>query len=522
MKAWVKSRLRDPLFLIVFSSLTLAFFARLSIITHAMTHVDDIGPYAEIFIPKPSFWRVMLDVTSYTQAPGQFILQYFAFHRAHDYDSILFWIRLPSHLIWLTGLFCYFFVFRKFFESKSTGLVLFLMALALSSWRGIVDSWQSYNYATLSVFVPLLFYFFSRVYSLNKDAYPSPERWKQLGLGFILGTTLWVNYSALLLVASGFGCLIFFILLYAESARKKILLKNLAFVGAGFLVSYVIIYKYSLRGVVFNGIPGWRGGMAPQGFIPKIQFWFEGWFYIIKNNTAFLPWNQGADLTGIFFYGLIVLGLFRLSFKNLDYGTKRFYVMLGGFILAWTYLAFFRFFPMSDTRHTYIFQFPVLMLIGFSLVRFKIPNGVYYAFSALVVSLSLYHFPQLYRNVENKIDPKYLIQLADENPDAVMMGIYNTVTWDPVLLTVERPDLKGRLLLSETYWKETLANPKINHLILVSHRRGLDDDNLKDLRSHGYTVFENVKSIDPVGAIELSGTLNGGNGFYVYHTKKVP
>jgi len=487
-------------------------------ITHAMTHCDDIGPYAEILIPRKNFFTVMSNVRSYTQAPLHFVLMFFILKLAHDYDSILFWIRLPSLVYWLIGLFCYFYVFQEHFGKKHRGIVVFLMTLSLISWRGLVESWQSYNYPTLSIFVPLFFHFFTSTYQLQPDWLKSPHHWKKLGLGFLLGATLWMNYATAFLLGAGAMALTLWIFLYRTKAERKPLFKEAFFVALGCYVSFEMIWKFSLKYQNFRGIPGWPGAIAPDGFLPKIGFWFQGWFYIIKNVTTFLPWE--ADGPAVIFCVVIAVGFILQYFKPMTELSKKFYFMLASFVVIWTYLCFFKHFPMAPTRHTYIFQFPVLMLIGYSLSRFSLSSKVYYVASALCVALFALNFHTLCENIENKIDPKYLLRLADENPDATMMGINDTVTWDTVLLTVERPDLKNRLLLGESYWREVLNNPSINHLILISHRRGLDKANYDDLEKSGYHKFVALKDIPPVGATELSSTFNGGNGFYVYDVQR--
>lgn len=518
-KRFVAKRMLGDKWLLFVSVLILVFyFARMFTLTHAMTHVDDIGPFAVDYLSFPTFFKFINNTTAYTQAPGYFAILFFAYKLGHDYDSILFWTRFPALTFWAVGLFCYFYVFYQSFGKRNRPLVFFLMTLSLISWRGWAESWQGYNYSTVSVVVPLFFHFFITTYQMNSDWLKSSYHWKKIALGFFLGTVLWFNYSAAFVILSGGIMLLSWIVFYRPREQRKPLLRNAFFIALGGYISFDIIWKFSLRGQDFPGVPGWPG--MPEALLPKIEYWFRGWYDIIKSVTMFLPWNHRADMTAILFTVLFIVGIAIPLFKNVDMPAKKFYLMFASLVVLWICLMLFKRFTMAPTRHTYIFQFPILMLIGYALTQIKLNPKIYYTSSAFCFLVFALNFSTLLATVENKINPQYLLQLADENPDAILMGTYRGLTWDPRLLTVQRPDLKNRLLVAETYWYDILKNPKIDHLILISHRQGLTDENYDDLKKYGYSKFVDLKIIPPVGSIALSGNENGGNGFYVYDVRR--
>lgn len=493
----------------VYAFLIVIFAVRSLFLSKVMTHGDDINLLCEIFIPRKGFISNVLDLRAHNTGQWYFILHRFLFRLATNYDSILFWNRLPSLVLWTAGLFFYFQILQKYLVRKD--ITIFLLILGAVSWRGFIESSQASNYSLISVLTPIYLYIFVSVFPIQMT------KIKLAAIGYLLGSILWFHYTSFFMAAAGFLTSFIWILLYERGPNIKLRLKELALVGLGYGAAFVIVFNYHLKHMRYQGISGYSGSSPPAGFLENISFIFTGWFNIVRNVITFLPWDSGAPILAGIAIAIILYGLLHKS-ENLVEKKIRIYLFSLAFV--WLFFVYFKHLPLSPTRHTYIFQFPVLILLGYALKKMKVRPFVVYGLACITAGLTIANFNLLWVRIENKIDPKYILELADQNPDAVVMGILNTMTWDPVLLTIERPDLTNRLLLSESWWAQVVRDPAIHHLILISHRRPLDEENILDLASHGYTKIVKLRAIDPVGSTELSSNLNGGNGFYVFDVRK--
>lgn len=526
---------------------------RLAILAKMMTSVDDIGPLIDLTLNRNTgmFGTLHYIGTNWSYAPATFALTKTLLFLAHDYESTLFWGRLPSVLFWATGIYCAFLLSLKVFRKAefSTALATLVGVLLAVSWRGLIESSQGYNYAaTLPVAAVVIWTFCFT------------ERRRPFAMGLSLGLLSWITYQAIFLGAAWFlGWLIFIV---ADRDRKAVgaWLRG----GVGFVIPVIAIFFFSLRLWSKNGVPEWAQHDVPgAGLLTKVTFAPAAWFRVVQNNFTFVPWGIGSVLIAIAILAITAYGLVRRqNSADRDSSETRLQVYVASVVVVWTVGAYLHRFPLGTTRHSYILQLPIAMVLALSVSAFRPDKRFLYATSALIVLVFGLFAPHLYRLTVSRIDMPLLEAQARANPSAAVIDPFFSFTWDQMLMS---PDLRTRAfeaehrqndqptawdqvlkvrsrllrlplppVYEETFrrdWETVLSDPHTPSLILVSHRARLTPEQRGALAANGFATVQPITEVEPFNLANrqtngMDGGLDQGyffsNGFFLYLASRTP
>ncbi|HSI83889.1 MAG: hypothetical protein ACAI35_07620 [Candidatus Methylacidiphilales bacterium] len=494
---------------------------RIPYLHQTMTHVDDIG--FPSYIVEHDEWNyplVLFHTHMFTYAPLQFLLTKFFTDFATTSSQILTMARLPSLLAWGLGIYLLYWVITTLYKESaqhSNEHWILPLILALFSWRGLIESSQSYNYATTLPIACIIAYIFLSDDGL-KLLYGTSDRTSfYTGLG--IGLLIWINYQAIFLEISCYVATA--ILLYIEGRKLEIyrLMKS----GIGFLISFATIYLALLRLFTDRGVPGWADiGVPPPSLMGKVYFFPVAWVQVWENNLAIFSWGYGTQLWAVLFIVLTATGIaVAISTKSLLVHEKRLLVIFGTIVLVWTSGAYLHKFPLGPTRHTYVLHTFILLLIAMAVFHCrKYCKILAPTLCMLCIIFFSCSFSQLNCRLDNHVDLKKINNLATRYPDAAIMNLLFHHSWDHYLLLKENPSLKNRVHRAELSWESVLNNPHNSTLILFSHRMPLCADLRNELISKGFNHIETIQAVEPVGSTELCGNINGGNGFFLYVAKR--
>ncbi|MEY4388118.1 MAG: hypothetical protein RLY20_3401 [Verrucomicrobiota bacterium] len=519
--------------LAVVVGITAFFILRLFFLAHSSAPWDDAGAIDTIMrdpshpnpskLVAPAESPVVLMRQHWSYAPAQFFLTKELVKFAKNYTELLFYGRLPSLLLWYAGVLLAFWVFRQLLGDDQL-----LLSVALTIWtaftlRGFVESNQSYNYAgglPCSVFLLWLF--------VSKRGFAwltEPNRlWMPIIAGLVAGMTGWFSYQCPFLVAGGFLMLGAVCLLRKNFAAFK----GIIAAGIAFTVVIAWIWDAALKETVKNvSVTGgsWAGGVPTGSFGEKLLFLPKAWFGVIESNfSVVLPSIASVAIAAVF-VALLAIGLVRIAkAKQLDPIAVRALVFAAFILIVWTGLAFLNKAPLSQSRHTYILQFPLLLVLGIALKYLPVPRKVFVAAAALLVAGFAVGAPAFWRSVENRFDEPAIKKLLVENPNAYLIQYRGGSSLDMFLLFREHPEWQQRVIDGTWAWPQIMqqlagAPPQIT-VYTYGMQAPITDEAKAIAKNAGFEIVP-LQDIAPIGSVEpWRADQYVGNGFHLYKLER--
>jgi hypothetical protein len=416
-----------------------------------------------------------------------------------------------------------FWVFRQLLGKQQLGLCALLTVWMALTLRGIVESSQGYNYAGgLPCSVFLLWLFSS---SRGFGWLTEPKKlWIPILTGLAAGATCWFSYQCLFLALAGFATLGVVNLWQRNfAAFKGIILAGVAF-SAVFGAVYHATLKYTLKNVSVTG-GSWAGGLPGEALADKIKFVPTAWFGVIESNSSVVLPSAVSVAIAAMFVGLLVFGMVRLvKTKQLDATTVRVLLFVGLVILLWTALAFLKKAPLSQSRHTYILQFPLILALGIALRSIPMPRKVFALGVALLVAGFAAGAPAFWRSIENRFDEPGIKKLLVENPNAYLIQYRGGSSLDMFLLFREHPEWQQRVFDGTWAWPQIMqqlagAPPQIT-VYTYGMQAPITEEGIAAAKAAGFNVVT-LQNVPPVGSVEpWRKDQYVGNGFYLYQLER--
>lgn len=525
-------KLAKQVTLAVFIGITAFFILRLFFLAHSSAPWDDAGaidtimrdpsrPNPTALTPPSASPAVLMRQWSY--APAQFYLTKELVKFAKDYTGLLFYGRLPSLLLWYVGVLLAFWAFRQLLGKSQLALSAALTIWTAFTLRGIVESSQGYNYAgSLPCSALLLWLFISpRGFAWLTE----PKRiWIPVLAGLAAGATCWFSYQCLFNAMGGF-LMLGAISLWQRNfaAFKGIIPAGLAF-SAVFGTVYNATLKYTLKNVSVTG-GNWAGGLPGDSLVEKLKFLPTAWFQVIESNFSFvLPSIASVAIAAVFLV-LLVAGLVRLvKSKRLDAVELRALAFVALIVVIWTGLAYLKKAPLSQSRHTYILQFPLLLGLGLALKFLPVPRRVYGIGAAVILIGFAAGAPAFWRSIENRFDEPGIKKLLTENPNSYLIQYRGGSSLDMFLLFREHPEWQQRVIDGTWAWPNIMqqlasAPPQIT-VYTYGMQAPITDEAIVAAKSAGFKVVP-LQDIAPVGSVEpWRKEQYVGNGFHLYKLEK--
>ena len=526
-------KLTKQITLAVVIGITAFFILRLFFLAHSSAPWDDAGaidtvmrdpahPNLAVLTP-PKESPVVLMRQHWSYAPAQFFLTKELVKYAKDYTGLLFYGRLPSLLLWYGGVLLAFWAFRQLLGSRQL-----LLCVALTIWtaftlRGIVESSQGYNYAgSLPCSVFLLWLFISpRGFAWLTE----PKKlWIPILAGLAAGMTGWFTYQAPFMVMGGF-LMLGAVCLWQRNfpAFKGIIAAGLAFTA---VVGW--IWDAALRETLMNvSVTGgsWAGGVPTGSLAEKLMFLPKAWFGVIESNFSVVLPSVASVAIAAVFVALLVIGLvYLVKSKRLDPVELRALAFVALIVVIWTGLAFLNKAPLSQSRHTYILQFPLLLGLGVALKFLPVPRRIYAIGAALLVAGFAIGAPAFWRSIENRFDEPGIKKLLVENPNAYLIQYRGGSSLDMFLLFREHPEWQQRVIDGTWAWPQIMqqlagAPPQIT-VYTYGMQAPITDEAIAVAKNAGFNIVT-LQDIAPVGSVEpWRKNEYVGNGFHLYKLER--
>jgi hypothetical protein len=337
-------------------------------------------------------------------------------------------------------------------------------------------------------------------------------------VGLLLGALTWLTYQATFLVAAGF--LSVFLLQLLAWNKRGLLLTVVA--GVAFTIPLSIVVATCLRRVLSfaSGIPGWAPGVPGAGLGAKVTFAFAAWFNVLKNNLTFLPWGWPTTLIAAAAALVIVAGISLIILdRNERARNLSTLLFLGSVAVVFSCGAYLRQFPLGVTRHTFVLQIPVLLALGLGLSAFRISARSAIICLTSIVIVAAYFYPRVVFATQNRVNQSLIEAEFSTAPDARIVDLPGSFTWNITYLARSDPTRLERIRWNNQFrdigeMARFLAGAPRS--FAVSHRAPMSDDFRKELLAAGVHEIHVLAAVAPIGSTELSGNLNGGNGFYFY------
>jgi hypothetical protein len=491
---------------------------RLALLASVMTHVDDLGPLVDLMLHRGDGWprRALNAWRQWSYAPLQYFLAEPLLRRVSSPAGLLFMGRLAAFLPWLAG---WALLAWMLLKPKASGWAAWPLAEAvlplawvLLSWRGLIESSQAYPYgATLLVAAGLTWVCCG----------PVGERLSRgLDGGALLGAALAVavalNYQSLFFGAAAW------IVLALEALRRRERGAALPLGLAGLLFAAAGLLFYAAHLKAYAGIPRfppWAAAGYPAlgaAWSDAPAFLLQAWPAVLQNLSSIGPWGLGGALLGLLSLAAGLAGLaWAAQHQALEAPERRLLLLCGLLAVVWSAGALAGRFPLSPTRHTFILQAPLLLLLAAGLRHWRLPRGLAWALPALLLAAWAWQAPRLWQSVRNRVDLARVEAALDAHPDAALASAPGDYTWDGMLLLRRRPGLEGRVFREEFPDLMQGRPRRFAELLLISHRGPLGPAARAALAQGGFRELKALEAVAPTGSTELSGDLNGGNGFYL-------
>jgi len=520
--------------LAVVIAITAFFVLRLFFLAHSSAPWDDAGaidtitrdprnPNPAVLLP-PKDSPVVLMRQHWSYAPAQFFLTKELVKFAKNYTDLLFYGRLPSLLLWYGGVLLAFWTFRQLLGARQLILCVALTIWTAFTLRGIVESSQGYNYAgSLPCSVFLLWLFISpRGFMWLTE----PKKlWIPILAGFAAGLTGWFTYQAPFIVMGGF------LMLGAVCLWQRNFAAFKGIIAAGLAITAVVawIWEAALKQTVKNvSVTGgsWAGGVPTGSFAEKLMFLPKAWFGVIESNFSVVLPSVASVAIAAAFVALLVIGLVYLAkSKRLDPVELRALAFVALIVVIWTGLAYLKKAPLSQSRHTYILQFPLLLGLAVALKHLPVPRRVYAIGAALIVAGFAIGAPAFWRSIENRFDEPGITKILIENQNAYLIQYRGGSSLDMFLLFREHPEWQQRVIDGTWAWPQIMqqlagAPPQIT-VYTYGMQAPITDEAIAIAKTAGFNVVP-LQDIAPVGSVEpWRKDQYVGNGFHLYKLERI-
>ena len=508
----------------------LLLVVRLTVLVEFTTHVDDILPVAEAIHQRSNVyspWEVVKLSRSYTYAPLQFMVSLpLTFSLAEDWRGLLFWPRAVSLVIWALGVAAAFRVLEGLLGANRRALALFGGGLMCFSLRGAAESSQGYNYATtlaLTVGTGWLVVADEGL-GLLRRSWRAP-----LLIGLLLALSVWTTYQAVF-IACGFFLALGFV---ALRNRDWILLAKGVVMGvmlcAGLLAVYKLVISYILG--FAQSVPPWPGVTLPgTGARQLVTYPVRAFWAAAQNDLTCLPWGWPTQiLTGLLLTAGgcgVGLGLWKQRFSP---AAQRALFWIACLFSCLVVLGYLKLYALGETRHSFLFQFPLVVLVLVGLSYWEWPRPRLQLVGAVALGLGVFGLGHYLSVTRRQVDLDWIQSELAVHPGAIITDFPADCSWDFVLLARSHPDELKRMSLAielpanpadpDQAWSEQFKEASI--VYLYSHRLKLQPHHLEAISRMGQFRLTRLAEVDPVSSAEISGLINAGNAFYFYKFERL-
>lgn len=495
---------------------------RLLMIGTVATHVDDLVPLAEHMRQHGghgTFSQIIELSRFYTYPPGQFLISLPLTRLAATPEDMLFWFRLPSFLFWMAGLLGGYWLLRSLLGGTNERLATLAILPVLFSWRGIIESSQGYNYAAALPACVLIAALCLTERGQRLHRHPAGA----IVTGLLMGICCWFTYQAIFIAAASLAYL-GLRSIQRRSLRELLatLVAAVAFAGPVWLV-YHICLRYVLA--FASGTPRWAGGVPGSTLGQKLTFPFRAWFEVVQNNFTFLPWGWPTVVLTSVVLAVIAIGLICLICRREKSGS-----LLP--VLGWVACVMVVFlvgpylgkFPLGATRHSFVLQWPLVLLWAAALSALPLSVSTYRSIIVLASIVFVAALPQLVERIRGRVDLRLIEHYLRRHPESRIVDSPGGFTWDFMLIAANDPER----WLPRMRWHNQFSDideaakflAGTETSFMVSHRGPLGPETKDALRRAGFRQILSLSEIKPTGSNELSGNINGGNGFYFYELRR--
>lgn len=508
----------------------LLVLVRLATVSQFTTHVDDILPLTEAIrrgINVYSPWEVIKLSRNYTYAPLQFVFSLpLAFSLSDSWLGLLFWSRAFSLIIWAMGVAVGFRVLESILGAEKRLLAILGGLIMAFSLRGAAESSQGYNYASTLIITVGMGWLIA---TESGHAFLKRSWFAPLYIGLLLAVSVWTTYQTVFL-ACGFFLSLGLICIWK---RDWVLLAKGILMGTILSIGFVSVYKLVIMYIVSfaKTIPPWPNVTLPGTNVSElITYPFRALWTAAQNNLTFLPWGWQTQvltllLMTVALYGTIA-GLVRHKFSAT---AKRAYLWILCLYVGLIALGYCGQFALGVTRHSFLFQFPLIVFVILGLSYWEWKRQHLFLLSMAVLLLGAIGQSHYIYSSRRQADLNWLQQELKSNPEAIITDFPTDVSWDFLLFA--HPD---RSLLKRMYvtiflprdtddrskpWSDLFRNASI--VYVYSHRIKLDTHHLEAVRRVGNFKVTPLAEVDPISSAEISGLINAGNGFYFYKFERL-
>lgn len=544
----------------------LALAVRLMTLTDRMTHVDDIGWLFFVGDAGSATDSARRVASHMTYAPAQFFLDFSLWRMADDWKSLLFWMRFPSAFFGALGVAFGILVLGKLVsndDGKRIGIsaLIFTSILLFFNLRAGIESQQGYTYA-----VTLPFYFLIFAGLINFPNLTDFKKWI-LRVGLVMGTAaigVWFTYQmAMVMACVGLTIFVFFVRDFLKTLNAHNVASRAMGIAAVLAVTLVIfnpVYQEFIKPHLASnrGVPLWANNEVPQYvqgdllanilLLPK--YFFDVLLNLFSYNVTPI-WPDTFSSPTMFKYSfglpLLVLALIGAG-SSLIKGTPRDRRLAG--VFATVCLAVFLAgnaalkFPLGTTRHSHVLLAPSLVLIYLGTASManlmnrllgakheKLRFWTMTAAMSLGVVAIVWNMPRFFDATDNKVDLAWLQNQISEDKVTHLVGV--DWTWDPFIANIGLKR-KGKTFVEHFVIDDSGDGPlftkELNEgkfdselkagksIYWISHREPLLE-RVKARLTRQDVLVEEIKHVPAIGSTELSGILNGGNGFFVVRLK---
>jgi len=493
---------------------------RLWYLSWPMASWDDAGAIDTIAHSGKETSTVVL-MRQWSYAPAQFFLTRVLVGFAHDYYSLLFWGRLPSLLIWAVTLVASFQVFRSLLGREYFALSMALTIWTAVTWRGLIESSQGYNYVCGYPAAVLLMWLFVSERGFGWLTEPK-QLWRPAAVGCVVGLMCWATYQSVFVAAGGF-LLVGIAALWRKNFQA---FKGIIVGGLAFSLMFWFVYAYSLKYVQSRG-GSWARGLPGESLKEKFTFLPMAWMEVLESAWTFVPPRAGSIAVVCVLLAIVIWGGWRFIKARRNHPVE---LRLLGFVLImaliWSVAAYAKIFPLSPTRHTYILQFPLIVMVGLAVKYLHVSRRGLVIASVVIVGAFLATAPNLLRTVRNNFDVAKIRSLLGEGPDTVLLGYRGGSCLDYLLLLTERPEWRQRMADGTWNWggyMQSLAGaPPRLKIYTVGVQAPITQESIDICRTNGFKVTA-VEEIPATGCIEpWRQDSYIPNSFYLYQIERNP
>lgn len=549
MQIIVKKRIA---FVIVAFAAGLAAFFRFLTLTSRMTHCDDTGFLIQGFAAEGAISAGDSIASYWTYAPAQFVLGYPIWSMPNSWPDAIWAARLPSAVAGtFLGFVIAWLLSRLSVENQSSPFAgLFSMVLAFCGLRAMVESQQGYPYAVTCLLVALtatILYAVSQGRELLE-----PRRlplligcmaaWGALSICFSFQLTISVLASTLALLICAFPEL------RKPGAFRQI--RGTDWLAGGILSLFGVAVFYKIwvlyLGLRINnnqGLPPWsafdvvKWNGSPVDFIQQVlSKWIDLAGYSV---TPLWPPIAGVSLTRALGVVILVLILFSLPCLSARRPLwQRLIAWYSILLLATSFLlSLAGKIPFGVTRHSHFLLPALLLLSGFGEANIlawissrrkdssSFTDWLAPIASTVLITVFYYSFPQFHQVSRNQFDMPRLVQLVHEKKPLKVVCI--GCTFDPMSAQLAA---RGQLFplgvvedgpsdgLLEQALKMLEKKPSPASIFVVDHRS--DPESTLRATKHPSLTSSLLVGVKPIGSTEMTGIVNGGNGFFVRQVTK--